>query len=52
MISSIKMAGPAIRIYNFAKVLSSYMNVIVACPNKSDLPEMEFSIINIKMNIL
>jgi GT2 family glycosyltransferase len=43
-----KMAGPAIRIYNFAKVLSSYMNVIVACPNKSDLPEMEFSIIQYK----
>ncbi len=39
-----EMAGPAIRIWNFAQVLSRYMNVIIASPNKTDLPEMEFEI--------
>ncbi len=39
-----EMAGPAIRIWNFAKVLSRYMNVIIASPNKPDLPDMEFEI--------
>lgn len=39
-----EMAGPAIRIWNFAEVLSRYMHVIIASPNKPDLPDMEFEI--------
>lgn len=40
-----EMAGPAIRLWNFAQVLSRYLNVIIASPNKTDLPEMEFEIL-------
>ncbi|GAI57731.1 unnamed protein product, partial [marine sediment metagenome] len=29
-----EMAGPAIRVWNFAKVLAEHMNVILAAPNK------------------
>jgi hypothetical protein len=39
-----KMAGPAIRVWNFAKILSKYMNVILAIPNESAFPPMEFEI--------
>ncbi|MBC7334011.1 MAG: glycosyltransferase, partial [Actinobacteria bacterium] len=40
-----EMAGPAIRVWNFAKVLSQYMNVILAIPNEPNLPEQEFKIV-------
>ena len=40
-----QMAGPAIRVWNFAKVLSKYMNVIIAAPNKPAFPDMEFKIV-------
>ncbi len=40
-----EMAGPAIRVWNFAQVLSQYMEVILAVPNKVDLPEQNFKII-------
>ena len=39
-----EMAGPAIRVWNFAKILSKYMNVILATPNESNFPPMEFEI--------
>ena len=39
-----EMAGPAIRIWNFALVLSRYMHVIIASPSKPDLPDMEFEV--------
>ncbi|MCL5070701.1 MAG: glycosyltransferase family 4 protein, partial [Actinobacteria bacterium] len=40
-----EMAGPAIRVWNFARTLSKYMNVILAIPNESDFPQMEFEIV-------
>ncbi|MCX6383191.1 MAG: glycosyltransferase [Actinobacteria bacterium] len=40
-----EMAGPAIRVWNFAKILSKYMNVILATPNEPNFPPMEFEII-------
>ncbi|MFZ3085161.1 MAG: glycosyltransferase family 2 protein, partial [Candidatus Hydromicrobium sp.] len=43
-----EMAGPAIRVWNFAKVLSEYMNVILAVPNKVDLPEQVFKIVQFR----
>ena len=45
-----EMAGPAIRVWNFAKVLSEYMNVTLAIPNKVEFPEQSFSIIQFKDN--
>lgn len=43
-----EMAGPGIRVWNFAKVLSQYMNVILAIPNEVNLPEQEFRIVQYK----
>ena len=43
-----EMAGPAIRVWNFAKVLSEYMDVILAIPNEVTLPEQEFVILQYK----
>ncbi|MHB1346009.1 MAG: glycosyltransferase [Candidatus Humimicrobiaceae bacterium] len=43
-IVSSEMAGPAIRVWNFAKVLSKHMNVILAVPNEPNMPAMEFEI--------
>ncbi len=43
-----EMAGPAIRVWNFARVLSEYMDVILAIPNEVDLPEQEFKIVQYK----
>lgn len=40
-----EMAGPAIRAWNFAKVLSQHMEVLLAIPNKTDLQSNEFSIV-------
>ena len=40
-----EMAGPAIRAWNFARILSKYMNVILAIPNEQTFPPMEFEII-------
>ena len=40
-----EMAGPAIRVWNFAQVLSQYMEVILAVPNKVNLPEQNFKIV-------
>src|SRR3989304_6619877 len=43
-----EMAGPAIRVWNFAGVLSEYMDVILAIPNEVNLPEQEFKIVQYK----
>jgi len=43
-----EMAGPAIRAWNFAKVLSEHMNVVLAIPNEVNLPEQEFKIVQYK----
>jgi len=43
-----EMAGPAIRVWNFAKVLSEYMNVTLAIPNKVEFPQQSFNIIQFK----
>lgn len=43
-----EMAGPAIRVLNFARILSQYMNVILAVPNKINLPEEDFEIIQFR----
>jgi len=40
-----EMAGPAIRVWNFAKVLSEHMDVTLAVPNKADLPEQDFKLV-------
>lgn len=39
-----EMTLSAIRVWNFAKVMSKYMNVILAIPNKLNFPPMEFEI--------
>ncbi|GAI05526.1 unnamed protein product, partial [marine sediment metagenome] len=44
-IVSREMAGPAIRVWNFAKILSEYIDVILAIPNEVNLPEQEFIIL-------
>ena len=43
-----EMAGPAIRVLNFARVLSEYMDVVLAIPNEVNLPEQEFKILQYK----
>jgi GT2 family glycosyltransferase len=43
-----EMAGPAIRAWNFAKILSEEINVILAVPNVVDLPEQVFKIVQYK----
>ncbi|MEA2016435.1 MAG: glycosyltransferase [Actinomycetota bacterium] len=43
-----EMAGPAIRVWNFAMVLSQYMEVILAVPNKTDLAGQNFRIVQFK----
>lgn len=40
-----EMAGPAIRVWNIAKTLSEHMNVVLAVPNKVELPEQVFKIV-------
>ncbi len=40
-----EMAGPAIRVWNFARVLSQYMDVVLAIPNEVIVPEQEFKIL-------
>ena len=42
------MAGPAIRVYNFANVLSEHMHVTLAVPNKTDLEGQPFNIMQYK----
>ncbi len=39
------MAGPAIRVWNFAKILSEHMNVILAIPNENNMVEQVFKIV-------
>ncbi len=39
-----EMAGPAIRVWNFARVLSEHMHVILAVPNDTDLEPDSFTI--------
>lgn len=41
-----EMAGPAIRVWNFAKVLSEHMDVTLAVPNTTDMPEQDFKIVH------
>jgi GT2 family glycosyltransferase len=43
-----EMAGPAIRVWNFATVLSQYMDVILAVPNKTDLQGQNFRIVRFR----
>jgi len=40
-----EMAGPAIRVWNFAKVLSEHMDVTLAIPNKTDIAEQDFKMV-------
>ena len=40
-----EMAGPAIRVWNFARELSEHMDVILAVPNKPDLGEQNFKMV-------
>jgi GT2 family glycosyltransferase len=47
-IVSREMAGPAIRVWNFAKVLSEEMDVTLAIPNNIDLPEQVFKMVQYK----
>lgn len=44
-IVSEEMAGPAIRVWNFAQILSQYMEVVLAVPNKVNLPEQNFKVV-------
>jgi GT2 family glycosyltransferase len=43
-----EMAGPAIRVLNFARILSQYMNVTLAVTNKINLPTEDFEIIQFR----
>jgi GT2 family glycosyltransferase len=43
-----EMAGPAIRVWNFAGILSEYMNVTLAIPNKVEFPQQSFDIVQFK----
>jgi len=43
-----EMAGPAIRVWNFARELSEHMNVILAVPNKPDLGQQDFEMVQYK----
>jgi len=43
-----EMAGPAIRALNFARVLSQYMEVILAIPNKVNMTGQNFELIQFK----
>ena len=45
---SAKMAGPAIRVYNFAKVLSEHLNVTIAIPNEPTMEEQVFKMAQYK----
>jgi GT2 family glycosyltransferase len=40
------MAGPAIRVFNFAKVLSEYMDVTLAVPNRTEITGQGFNLVN------
>ncbi|MBM3707516.1 MAG: glycosyltransferase [Actinobacteria bacterium] len=40
-----EMAGPAVRVWNFAEVLAQQMNVTLTIPNKVILPEQIFKLI-------
>ncbi len=42
---SAQMAGPAIRVYNFAKVLCEFMNVTLAVPNEPELSDQNFTMV-------
>jgi GT2 family glycosyltransferase len=41
-----EMAGPAIRVFNFAKVLSEYMDVTLAVPNRTEITGQGFELVN------
>jgi GT2 family glycosyltransferase len=41
-----EMAGPAIRVFNFAKVLSEYMDVKLAVPNRTEITGQGFDLVN------
>ncbi|MDD5622945.1 MAG: glycosyltransferase [Actinomycetota bacterium] len=47
-IVSKEMAGPAIRVWNFAKILSEHFNVVLAVPNKVELPEQTFELVQFR----
>jgi hypothetical protein len=40
-----QMAGPAIRVWNFATVLAEYMNVTLAIPNEASILGQPFELI-------
>ncbi len=44
------MAGPGIRFYEFAKILSQYCNVFLASPNKADIVQKDFQLITYDVN--
>lgn len=43
-----EMAGPAIRVWNFARILSQYMNVTLAVPNKIGVQAENFEIVQFR----
>ena len=43
-----EMAGPAIRVLNFAEVLSHHMNVTLAVPNKIDFTPENFEVVQFR----
>jgi GT2 family glycosyltransferase len=45
---SAQMAGPAIRVYNFAKILSEHLNVTLAIPNEPAMEEQVFKVVQYK----
>ncbi len=45
-----EMAGPAIRVWNFAKILSQHMEVTVAVPGKIDFEEQDFKVVQFAEN--
>ena len=47
-IVSAQMAGPAIRVFNFAKILSEYLNVTLAIPNEAVMEEQVFKMVQYK----
>ena len=49
-ILSREMAGPAIRVWNFAQVLAQHMDVTLAAPNRAELPEQDFKLVHFSDN--
>ena len=39
------MAGPAIRLLNFARIMSEHMDIVLAVPNATDILDEDFPIV-------